>query len=172
MILSACVVGETGTNRLIILLITLFSLWKALGNKGGYESVWQGGRVQLMSGVGEGVLEEVIFELSTDEWVELHWVKEGCGQLWRSKWILGRGNSCAKTLGQEVAWCLGGSERGYDTRLGRPMKNIWSCRVLKTMLKNLVFTPKNNELLKHIEGYSLFVDILHSMVREEKKNQV
>lgn len=112
--------------------------------------------------------EEVIFELSTDEWVQLHWVKEGCGQLWRSKWIQGRGNSCAKTLGQEVAWCLGGSERGYDTRLGRPMRNIQSCRVLKTMLKNLVFTPKN-ELLKLIEGYSLFVHILHSMVREKKK---
>lgn len=66
--------------------------------------------------------------------------------------MLGRGNSCAKTLGQEVAWYLGESERGYDTRLGRPIGSIGSYRALKNTLKNLVFVSKNNELLKLIEG--------------------
>lgn len=45
-------------------------------------------------------------------------------------------------------------------------------RALKTMLKNLVFIPKNNELLKLLEGlffFLIFVHIIHSMVKEKIK---
>lgn len=37
-----------------------------------------------MSGVGEGVLKEVVFVLTTDEYIDLHWVNGGidnCGKV-------------------------------------------------------------------------------------------
>lgn len=53
-------------------------------------------------------------------------------------------------------------------KLGKLVGSMGSCRALKTMLKNLVFIPKNSELLMLIKGCFISAHIINTGVGRKK----